>query len=327
MKILMVGGGAVGQVFGLHLQNAGVELGFYARPESAVRLKDALEKGGLPLYQVSHSHRKDPIQHRLVGYQVLTDVESARSFAPDQIWFATPSTVLYSDWFRDFIAQVPAERVVCFAPEGGRTAFAPQDESTDRLVLGGVSFIAWQGDLGGGGGGADGVNYWLPPLIEQPIMGSEEASREIAGLLKRGGLRPAVRKPDFGKSQAAVSALLSTFVAGVELSGWSLRSFRRGPWLKQAAYGTQEAVLSQLPDPGMLARGLLRLLASPIGFSLASRLLPYLFPFDFERYLEFHFTKVRDQTLHLLDLYASDGMKRGMLVGHIQTLQQGLMGN
>ena len=35
MKVLMVGCGAVGQVFGLHLQKAGVELGFYARPGSA----------------------------------------------------------------------------------------------------------------------------------------------------------------------------------------------------------------------------------------------------------------------------------------------------
>ena len=47
MKVLIVGCGAVGQVFGLYLQKAGVELGFYARPGSADRLKQALEHGGI----------------------------------------------------------------------------------------------------------------------------------------------------------------------------------------------------------------------------------------------------------------------------------------
>ena len=41
MKVLMVGCGAVGQVFGLHLQKAGVELGLYDRPATVDKLKQA----------------------------------------------------------------------------------------------------------------------------------------------------------------------------------------------------------------------------------------------------------------------------------------------
>jgi ketopantoate reductase len=66
MRVLMVGCGAVGQVFALFLQKAGAELCFFARPASADRLKQALEHGGLLLFQISHFHKRDPIAHRLL---------------------------------------------------------------------------------------------------------------------------------------------------------------------------------------------------------------------------------------------------------------------
>ena len=157
MKVLMVGCGAVGQVFGLHLQKAGVELGFYARPVAADKLKQASNYEGLLLFQLSHFHRRDPIAHRLEKYQVVTDVAGSQRFQPDQIWFATPSPIYYSEWFRDFLLQVPSERVVCFAPEGGRFEFIPEGESEDRFVFGGITFVSWQGNLESGGGGRWGM--------------------------------------------------------------------------------------------------------------------------------------------------------------------------
>ena len=61
MKVLIVGCGAVGQVFGLYLRRAGVELGFYARPASADKLQQALNGGGLPLFQTSYFRKRNPI--------------------------------------------------------------------------------------------------------------------------------------------------------------------------------------------------------------------------------------------------------------------------
>ncbi len=46
MKVLIVGCGAVGQVFGLSLQKAGVELGLYDRPAALVKLEQALGEAG-----------------------------------------------------------------------------------------------------------------------------------------------------------------------------------------------------------------------------------------------------------------------------------------
>ena len=215
MKILIVGCGAVGQVFGLFLQKAGLELGFYARPESAERLERALRQEGLPLFQTSHFHRREPIAHRLIDYHVLTDLAESKAFKPDQIWFTTPSTVYYTPWYQEFLREVPAERVVCFAPEGGRPAFYPQNGDAERMVFGGVTFIAWQGDLDGGGGRPQAVNFWLPPLIQIPLMGTAQACSEVSTVLENSGFRTTVKKRGFPRCPIRCDRPAVDFCGGI----------------------------------------------------------------------------------------------------------------
>jgi len=326
MKVIIVGCGAIGQVFGLFLQKAGVELGLYDRPGTVEKLKLALGQGGLHL---SRFRKRDPIAYRLENYQVLTDVGECQRFKPDQIWFATPSPVYYSEWFQEFLQNVPSQRVVCFAPEGGRPEFFPEcggrNMAGDRLVFGGITFMSWQGDLDGGGGQPSGVNFWLPPLLTIPLIGTETACREVATLLKSAGFRVALQKQDSRPTQAPVTAVMTAFMAGLELSGWTFSAFRKSPWLKRAASASREGFLSQLPAAGVLTRAFLGILCSSKGFFMVTLFLPFLFPFDLEKYCTFHYTKTRDQTLTLLKVFERDGKIRGLPVDNIHTLLQGLL--
>jgi 2-dehydropantoate 2-reductase len=115
-------------------------------------------------------------------------------------------------------------------------------------------------------------------------------------------------------------------VAELELSGWSFEAFRKSPWLKRAANGSREAVLSQLSGADIFTRTLLGILLSLTGFYLATFFLPLLPPFDLEKYLRFHYLKTRQQTLTLLDVFAGDGKRRGLPVENIEILLQGLLG-
>jgi 2-dehydropantoate 2-reductase len=320
----MVGCGAVGQVFSLFLQKAGVDLGLYDRPATIERLKQALEHGGLPLFQIYHSRGRDPRAYRLENYQVMTDVAECQLFKPDQIWFTTPSPIYYSAWFREFLQKVPSERVVCFAPEGRRSEFFPESEDKDRLIFGGITFMAWQGDLDGGGGRPGGVSFWLPPLLGISLTGTEKACGEVELLLKKAGLRIGVQKQD-SPIQASVTAVMTAFVAGLELSGWSMKAFRKSAWLKRAASGSREAALSQIPRASIFTRTLLGILCSWMGLFLVTFFLPLLFPFDLEKYLKFHYLKTRDQTLNLLGVFARDGKSRGLPVENIRMLLKGLL--
>ena len=326
MKVIIVGCGAIGQVFALFLQKAGVELGLYDRPETVEKLKKALEMGGLPLFRF---RKRDSIPYRLENYQVLTDVVECQRFSPDQIWFATPSPVYYSEWFREFLLHVPSQRVVCFAPEGGRPEFFPEGDGRnmtgDRMVFGGITFMSWQGDLDGGGGQSSEVNFWLPPFIAIPLTGTKKACREVAVLLKNGGFRATVQKQDARPTLAPVTAVMTAFMAGLELSGWTFGEFRKSPWLKCAASASREGFLSQNPDADGMTRALLGLLCSSKGFVLVTLFLPLLFPFDLEKYCKFHYTKTRDQTLNLLNVFERDGKSQGFPMENTHTLLESLL--
>jgi 2-dehydropantoate 2-reductase len=256
---------------------------------------------------------------------MVTDVAGSQRFKPDQIWFTTPSTVYYDDWFREFLEAVPSERVVCFAPEGRRSEFLVNSGGENRQVFGGITFIAWQGDLEGGGGRPEGVNFWRPPLLEIPLMGTNEACASVADVLAEAGFRPAVKKPGFHQSLASMTAVMTAMVAGLELAGWSLKSFRSSPWLKHTARGSREAALSQLLGGGIFTRLLLGILSSSTGLLIATFFLPIPFPFDLEKYLKFHYLKTRGQTINLLDVFARDGERRGLPVENLRNLHQGLL--
>ena len=322
MKVIIVGCGAIGQVFGLHLQKAGVELGCYDRPAVTEKLKGALAQGGMLLYQVSRSHRREPLTHRLANYQVLTDVAECQQFKPDVIWFTVPSPVYHSEWFGEFLQKVPSERVVCFAPEGGRPELIPDNTNQDRMVFAGITFMAWQADLEENRGRPEGVYFWRPPL-GIPLTGTKTACRAVVQLLKQAGFRATMGKPG-SPAQGAVTAVMTAFVAGLELSGWTLRGFRNSPWLQRAARASREGVLSQLTRAGIFTKTMLGILCSRVIFSIVTRLLPLLFPFNLEKYLKFHYTKTREQSLTLLDVFAQDGKRRGLPVENIQLLLQAL---
>jgi hypothetical protein len=194
----------------------------------------------------------------------------------------------------------------------------------DRLVFGGITFIAWQGDLRGGGGQPEGVTFWRPPLLEIPIMGDEEACKEVVAVLKDAGFRAAVKGPDYSTMVASVTAVQLAIAAGLELSGWSFRAFRGSSWLRRVAAGSREAVLSQTSGAGAFTRLLVGLLLTPTGFVLATYFLPLLFPFDLRAYLTFHYLKTRDQTVTLLALFVEDGTRRGLPVENLRVMLQAL---
>ena len=224
--------------------------------------------------------------------------------------------------FLPIVSEIRA-RAVRRPAMGSSSVFVVGD--AERMVFGGVTFIAWQGDLDGGGGGRpQAVNFWLPPLIQIPLMGTAQACSEVSTVLENSGFRTTVKKEDFHGAQSAATGLLSTFVAGYELSGWSFGAYRRSPWLKQAARACREAILSQLSKPGTFTKRLLAVLPLAMVFHLVTFFLPLVFPFDLEKYLKFHYQKTRDQTLSLLDVFIKDGQSRSVGVGNIQTLLKGL---
>jgi 2-dehydropantoate 2-reductase len=155
-------------------------------------------------------------------------------------------------------------------------------------------------------------------------VGTRKACQEVKQLLKQAGFGVTVGKQG-SHMQASITAVMTAFVAGLELSGWAFRVFRKSPWLKCAARASREMVLSQLPGAGIFTRALLGILLSSVVFFLTTVCLPLLFPFNIEKYLKFHYLKTREQSLTLLDVFVKDGERRGLPMAYSRILLQGLL--
>jgi hypothetical protein len=87
-----------------------------------------------------------------------------------------------------------------------------------------------------------------------------------------------------------------------------------------------EAVRGQLPTASASPRAWLNSPVISTCFFLSTLLLPLLFPFDLEKYLKYHYTKTREQTIILLDVFMKDAIGCGVPVTNIQRLLRELLG-
>jgi 2-dehydropantoate 2-reductase len=167
-NILMVGAGAVGQVFALHLSRGGAAITFLVKPTHA-----------LPAELRLFAQAKHPTT--LTGFRRMTQPEEVRREKWDQVWLAVPSDALIGQWLPDLLNATGDATVVGLAPESN-THVPPA-----RLVMGAIPFLAFQQPLPGGSGDP-GLAFWIPPLAAIPLSGSTERVQPVVQSLRAGGL-------------------------------------------------------------------------------------------------------------------------------------------
>lgn len=296
-RILMVGAGAVGQVFAWYLTQGGAQVTFFVKPAHA--LGDQLPL----LRQVRH-----PVT--LSGFGHLRSVEAVAQQAWHQVWLAVPSNTLAGEWLPPLLNATGTSTVVALAAEGAHHIAA------SRLVMGSIPFIAWQDPLPGHTA-ASRLAFWVPPLAAVPLSGQEaERVEAVRAVLTRGGLRGAIVK-DTAELGRPVTALLMSSVAALEGAGWSLRAFR-GHWSSLAGRAAHELMRGERVRPlwWVLAQGHF---VNAV-FWLGTKVLP----FDLEAYLEYHFTKVGEQTRAFLRQKVSDAKARGLATPAVEELLSSL---
>ena len=305
-RILIVGSGAVGAVFGEHLTRAGARVGFLVRNPDSPNAR-------MPrtLHQLHLTARPSTV------HQIL-DTSSELQGQWDQCWLCMPSTALESDWLKQELDKLGAGvELINWTPD--LEDRARLEQRLDRPVsMGLIGFVSYQAPLPGETRPAEGIAYWLPPRAA--TLENTHAGRVAANLLKNGGLS-ATRSRNLPWLAARLSGVVITLMAALELEGWSLQRLRKSSHLDTAAGAAREAMAvsaaylgietgwySQLPRSGIY-RGLLK------G-------LPPLAPFNLENYLGYHFAKVADQTRLMLDTWIDAGRQRDLEVTHLEQLRR-----
>lgn len=304
-RILIVGAGATGTVYGLALAKAGARVSFLVREHHRARLARGIDTWRVrPL--------RSPEFLRFDGFGVITDPAAARDY--DSIWITTPSDALrQGDWLQQMLGASGNCPVVILQPD-------PEDIDLVRglagparpLVQAIIQFSSWQSPLPGEPADQRGITFLAPPLASATTFAPAGGlGAEFAALLSRGGLHADVAD-DLDARAAQSSALMIPLIAGLELAGWKFAALRRHPALAVAVAAARQAVAAEAKRHGAQPLRVAGLLGRTAVLKLLLRIMPWVPGFDAEAFLAYHFSKVGAQTRQMLDTYRRHAAEQGM---------------
>jgi len=307
MRVLMVGAGSVGQVYGWHLQQAGVEVHVFVRPKYVEEAH-----AGYVLYPPGV---RTPIRFHPSG--VVTSPAEVAAQTWDQVWLCVSSTAVRGAWLAELTAAMGDAVLVSLLPGlRDRDTVAPL-VPPERLVIGLIAFSAWHAPLAGEPLPEPGMAWWHPPFTPSQFQGAPAAVRPIVAALKKGGC-PAIAA-DATAMAARGSSFLVPLVAAMECAGWAFAGLRTARWASLAAAAANEALTISTSHLG-ISPGPLAWVLTPTLVRAATRVVPLVAPMDFEAFLKSHFSKVGDQTLLALDLWVVEGESRSLPVAALTEL-------
>jgi len=290
VKILIVGAGAVGQVYATHLKRSGAYVGLFVRPKYAEECQR-----GLTLYALRTLRR-----HTVETFQpddVITTIDDVAAQRWDQVWLCVSTSALEGEWLDPLLEAAGDATVVCPQPGLNVRERIARVVPPQQVVSGTIGFISYQAPLPGEALD-EGVAYWFPPTAASRFSGHPDRVDPVVAALRRGGC-PARLHRDARTSLAFSSCMLLPLVSALEGAGWSFEEVRHGKWLSLATNAALEAMR-------LVARQLgasppwTRLFVRPGLVRLLTLVAPLIAPFPVERYLRYHFTKVSDQTRLLM---------------------------
>jgi ketopantoate reductase len=311
VRVLVVGAGAVGQVYARHYQLGGAHVTFFVKEKYA-----AEARRGFDMYPLNKGRKGV----RFEGFDVVTTAEEVAARRFDQMMLTVASPALQGAWLGELIAAAGDATVVAMQPGlDDRARLVEAGARDDRLVQGLISLISYHAPLPGETRFATpGMAYWFPPLAPSPFSGPPERVAAVIGALKRGGT-PVKRHKDVGKVAGFPTAVMMPYLVALELGGWTMKGAVTSGTLPLGARAGREAIavvrrvlgkppfgLTMLTRPWVLRAGLF--VAKPI------------IPLPLETYLEAHFTKVGDQTAQFMEGYIAKGRAAGLPVDTLAEL-------
>ena len=316
MNVLIVGAGAVGQVYARHLLLGGHGVSLMVKEKYAESCR-----AGLPMYPL-HGHQKGQ-QVTLSVDEVLTTSAEVAERPFDQVWLCISTPALKGRWLHDLVAAMGDAVLVSMTP--GLTDANQLGElvPADRRVQGMIGFIPWQSPLATETRDPPGIAVYLPPGSPSLFGGAEAPARAAVAAL-RSGRCPARYKGDVARASAFGSAFLLAAIAGLEAAKWSFAGFRRDRETLALTTGAARESLAVAASWHDTATPWLGGLIRPWSLRIALALAPRVVPFDLETYMAYHFTKVGDQTRQHLDTVRELGVERGLAVGEVARLRAAL---
>jgi ketopantoate reductase len=310
-RVLIVGAGAVGQVYGWHLARAGAQVSFFVRDKYVEECRR-----GFTVYRLNDDrHKRRPL--RFLAAEIFSSLSEVATREWDQVFLTVSSPALRGGWVDQLSSATGSATIVSLQSGIEDREFLLRSISDVRLVHGMISLVSYATPLPGETVSTPGMAFWLPPLSSSPFSGPRAA--EVVSALKAGGM-PAKLHYNVPQVVAFGGACLMILVAALEAEGWSFRAMRTGGSLNLACKAISEAFtaisykfdLRPPPYAVLIHPSLIRALLW---------LLPHFVRFDLETYFRVHFTKVGAQTRQELGAYTALSKRYHVAADSLQRLE------
>ena len=297
MRTLIVGAGALGQVFGAFIAQGGGEVGCLVKPGRA-----AEACAGYALAQLRRGRAPRPMTF---SPRVVLDQVGQVAGGWDAIWLCTHSTSLREPWLADLRDRAGPATIVSIGMGVDDQAALEVLWPAGQIVEVNPSVLAFLE--------AGSIHFWVPPGA-RAVSGEEARARPVTESLATGGLAAHYVGPL--ATAALTSAVNMPMVAAEEAAGWSGRQRRLGVAAAGEAITITAARLG-VPPP---ARGK----PTPFTAWLNECLFALVAPFDTRAFRQRHFTKTADQTMQMLDGWIAEGRARNLPTARLVELRQAL---
>lgn len=312
-EILIVGAGSVGQVYGRHLQMAGARVTFFVREKYIDSLKN-----GFQVYPLNETRSLTPT--RVSGFEFISNVSQVEARQWSQVYLCISTAGLQGDWLEPFLKAVKTATVISILPGLEDKKKVLEYLPENQLVSGTVSFASYNAPLKGEKFSEKGMAYWFFPMAPNQYSSIDRArASEVVRLLKKGQM-PAKQIGDIAQYLALSIASTEVLIVALEIAGWKFSELR-GDLLREACLGTKEAIRVAAKSLG-IRTPIIQYLITPLTIRIVQIIAPFVMAFPFEEMLHAHYTKVRAQTHHELDVYISTGERLGVSVEHMKRLRE-----
>lgn len=307
-KVLIVGAGSVGQVYGHYLLRGGNEVSFLVKPQYV----EACE-AGFTLFRCRRRGLGQPEHYHAEA--IYSDLSQLVDQQFDQVWLAVPSTGLYGEWLPHLKSVIGNATLVMLQPDLDDRDFVLQTFPADQVVYGAVNFLSYHTPLPDlpahhPDAGKQGIAYLLLPLLGGEFSGPPERLPGVLEALTAGRFPVRVQQ-NVPRSYADRSAWMIPLVALLEIEQWSFQRVIHSDSLSVAVTGAQQAlgiVAAKFGRP----RNLTEKAFNAWVVRMLLPLIRWLTPMDAESYLKYQFQKTAPQTRVMLAHFIAQGEKSGL---------------
>lgn len=313
-KILLVGAGAVGQVYGMYLANAGNDVSFLIKEKYADTLAE-----GVVLYNINRDKkRQKPI--RFAQYKTITSWQTASETKWDMIVLCIASSALHEGFdFAGLQSTLGDATLIMLQPGPEDMTLVEQHIDGGRIVQGMITLISYHTPMPGENTSVPGTAFWLPPVVPMPFAGPVDRRTEVIRAFIDAGI-PAKSVNDMRQQSLHVTAFFMTFLTALEASAWKFKRLRDDTaMINRMLDAAQEASAAITAQHSVNAPFWLKWV-SPWMVKSLLRVAPHALPLDLEMFLQVHFTKVKAQTKLFLNGYLREAKAAGLSAGQLSVL-------